>query len=61
MDTLTSITETVDASIVSEEEYTSWRYRSGIPEGVTDLPTGNCLPLESNLDFMNGGQLTLVQ
>ena len=48
-----------NADLVSEEDYTRWRYQLGIPEGVLDLPPGNCLPLESNLAFMNGGQLIL--
>ncbi|KAK3798050.1 hypothetical protein RRG08_034610 [Elysia crispata] len=43
-----------NADLVSEEDYTRWRYQLGIPEGVLDLPPGNCLPLESNLAFMNG-------
>ncbi|GFN85743.1 hypothetical protein PoB_001224900 [Plakobranchus ocellatus] len=50
-----SVNETANANVVDEEEYTTWRYRWGIPEGVTDLPPGNCLPLESNLALMNGG------
>ncbi|BFZ10133.1 hypothetical protein BsWGS_13172 [Bradybaena similaris] len=37
-----------------EEHYREHRYHWGIPEGVSDLPPGKCLPLESNLDFMNG-------
>ncbi|GFR76516.1 IBA57 homolog, iron-sulfur cluster assembly [Elysia marginata] len=43
-----------NVNVASEEEYTAWRYRLGLPEGVLDLPPGNCLPLESNLAFMNG-------
>ncbi|XP_005090879.1 putative transferase CAF17 homolog, mitochondrial [Aplysia californica] len=39
---------------VDEKEYRVHRYLWGIPEGVNDLPPGNCLPLESNLAFMNG-------
>lgn len=40
----------------SEDEtgYHESRLQWGIPEGVQDLPPGNCLPLESNLVFMNG-------
>ncbi|KAL3881478.1 hypothetical protein ACJMK2_027917 [Sinanodonta woodiana] len=38
----------------SETSYHERRYEWGIPEGTTDLPPGNCTPLESNLVFMNG-------
>ncbi|XP_046574788.1 putative transferase CAF17 homolog, mitochondrial [Haliotis rubra] len=38
----------------SEEEYHQRRYMWGIPEGVLDLPPGNCFPLESNLVFHQG-------
>lgn len=36
------------------EEYHSKRILNGIPEGTLDLPPGGCLPLECNLDYMNG-------
>ncbi|XP_076829516.1 iron-sulfur cluster assembly factor IBA57, mitochondrial [Brachyhypopomus gauderio] len=36
------------------DEYHGHRYRIGLPEGVRDLPPGEALPLESNLEFMNG-------
>ncbi|CAG5128186.1 unnamed protein product [Candidula unifasciata] len=39
---------------LTEEDYRKHRYQWGIPEGISDLPSGKCLPLESNLDFMNG-------
>ena len=32
----------------------------GLPEGTTDLPPGNCTPLESNAVFRNGGVLGSV-
>uniref|UniRef100_A0A0B7A4T8 CAF17 C-terminal domain-containing protein n=1 Tax=Arion vulgaris TaxID=1028688 RepID=A0A0B7A4T8_9EUPU len=38
----------------TEEDYRIHRYKWGIPEGTKDLPSGKCLPLESNLDYMNG-------
>ncbi|KAK7478885.1 hypothetical protein BaRGS_00029866 [Batillaria attramentaria] len=41
-----------------EAGYRALRYRWGIPEGPNDLPPGNCLPLESNLAFMNGVSFT---
>ncbi|XP_002740842.1 iron-sulfur cluster assembly factor IBA57, mitochondrial-like [Saccoglossus kowalevskii] len=34
--------------------YHTHRYIHGICEGSNDLPVGNALPLESNLDYMNG-------
>ncbi|XP_069503156.1 putative transferase CAF17, mitochondrial [Ambystoma mexicanum] len=36
------------------KEYHTYRYQKGIPEGLQDLPPGVALPLESNLDYMNG-------
>lgn len=30
------------------------RYKVGLSEGIWDLPPGHCLPLESNLTFLNG-------
>lgn len=38
-----------------EKEYHIQRYKVGLPEGTVDLPPGNCLPLESNLVFHDGG------
>lgn len=32
------------------------RYKIGLSEGTVDLPPGHCLPLESNLVFLNGGK-----
>ncbi|XP_003803247.1 putative transferase CAF17, mitochondrial [Otolemur garnettii] len=39
-------------------DYHQHRYRQGVPEGVSDLPPGVALPLESNLAFMNGVSFT---
>ncbi|KAH9525602.1 Iron-sulfur clusters incorporation protein [Bulinus truncatus] len=41
-------------SNATEKEYRIHRYKLGVPEGVVDLPPGNCFPLESNLAIMNG-------
>lgn len=38
----------------SEDSYHEARYKLGISEGITDLPPGNCFPLESNLVYLNG-------
>ena len=35
--------------------YHKHRLVSGIPEGVDDIISGRSLPLECNLDYMNGG------
>lgn len=43
-----------------EKEYHIQRYKVGLPEGTVDLPPGNCLPLESNLVFHDGGYLTFL-
>jgi len=42
------------SNIVEEKAYRTHLYKWGAPEGVEDLPPGNCLPLESNLALMNG-------
>lgn len=34
--------------------YRQYRYKLGIGEGVIDHPCGTCLPLETNVDFLNG-------
>jgi len=36
------------------DDYHQLRYEVGVPEGEKDLPLGKCLPLESNLDYLNG-------
>ena len=38
-----------------EIDYHKLRMEQGVPEGTTELPPGQCLPLEMNLDYMNGG------
>lgn len=37
-----------------DRDYHERRCRLGVCEGVVDLPPGKALPLESNLDYMNG-------
>lgn len=38
----------------SNETYRILRYNLGIGEGLTDLPHGDCFPLESNCDYLHG-------
>jgi len=47
------------ASVVSQSSnvsdvYDVRRYQLGLSEGTSDLPPGECLPLESNLEFLRG-------
>ena len=39
----------------SADAYHDHRLLSGIPEGTDDITVGGSLPLEFNLDYMNGG------
>ncbi|XP_054711633.1 putative transferase CAF17 homolog, mitochondrial [Uloborus diversus] len=41
-------------NIIEGNKYTQLRYSLGIGEGVTDHPPGNCLPFETNVDYLNG-------
>lgn len=43
-----------DVAVEDMSVYHQLRLSNGIPEGELDLPPGNCLPLECNLDYMNG-------
>ncbi|XP_063970981.1 putative transferase CAF17, mitochondrial [Lytechinus pictus] len=47
-----------DVEEVSENHYRTHRYQWGVAEGVDELPPGECLPLESNLAYMNGVSFT---
>jgi len=38
----------------SPVHYHRKRYDFGIPEGIDEIKSGNLLPLETNIDFMNG-------
>ncbi|GCC21469.1 hypothetical protein chiPu_0019941 [Chiloscyllium punctatum] len=40
------------------QDYHRYRYQIGIAEGVKDLPSGEAIPLESNLVYMNGISFT---
>jgi folate-binding Fe-S cluster repair protein YgfZ len=39
----------------NELDYTLERYRLGIPEGPIEIRTNQALPMESNMELMNGG------
>jgi hypothetical protein len=42
------------------EDYHVRRIINGVPEGIDDFIAGASLPLECNMDYMNGGKLRLV-
>lgn len=39
---------------VKSADYVSHRFRLGVGEGLLDHPSGQCLPLEDNVDLLNG-------
>ena len=43
-----------------DQFYTRRRYQEGLAEGSTELPPGNCFPLESNAVFLNGGKESAI-
>ncbi len=46
-----------DSEAVQDQTvYHQRRYQLGLGEGTTDMPPGNCTPLESNAVFLNGGK-----
>ena len=47
-------------SVLSSQTYAARRYAVGLGEGTKELPPGNCFPLESNGNFLNGGKLTKI-
>ena len=49
-----------EISLFATDAYHRHRLHSGIAEGVEELPVGNCLPLEYNLDYLNGGVCVCV-
>lgn len=42
----------------SAAEYHHHRLKMGVAEGLEEIPTGACFPLEYNLDYLNGGVYT---
>ncbi|XP_012216692.1 putative transferase CAF17 homolog, mitochondrial [Linepithema humile] len=46
----------LDSNVLSEnvEDYTAFRYKLGVGEGIHDLPPGKALPLEINCDYLHG-------
>lgn len=44
----------MDLDICTEDAYTIRRYLRGVPEGQYEMPREQALPLESNMDVMNG-------
>ena len=45
----------INSFLLCLEAYHDHRYGCGIPEGTDEIAVGNSLPLEFNLDMMNGG------
>lgn len=43
-----------DGTPVPDEVYTERRFRLGVAEGSSEIPSGAALPLEYNLDALNG-------
>jgi len=50
----------VENSQTVADGYDVRRYELGLSEGTGDLPPGDCLPLDSNLAFLNGGTFCYV-
>ncbi|KAA0201796.1 hypothetical protein HAZT_HAZT003522 [Hyalella azteca] len=38
----------------TEDSFTSFRYKLGVAEGSQELPLGDVMPLEANVDFLHG-------
>ncbi|PWY97131.1 Aminomethyltransferase folate-binding domain-containing protein [Testicularia cyperi] len=43
-----------EAQLVEGDEYTIHRFLNGVGEGALDFPESTSLPLENNIDYMNG-------
>ncbi|XP_035213099.1 putative transferase CAF17 homolog, mitochondrial [Stegodyphus dumicola] len=54
----TTLQKVLNESVTDSDCYTLLRYRLGIGEGVLDHPCGECLPFETNVDFLNGVSFT---
>lgn len=40
--------------VTVSKDYTKFRYKLGVAEGVTELPPGQSFPLEANCDYLRG-------
>lgn len=43
-----------DLNVDDDYNYTTLRYELGVGEGITELPTEKCFPLEINCDYLHG-------
>ena len=43
-----------------EEVYLIHRLQCGVPEGIDEFLINKTLPLEMNMDYMNGGTVSLI-
>lgn len=41
-----------DYDVATSDDYTRHRILHGVPEGITDIPSDQAFPMDSNLDFM---------
>lgn len=41
-------------NVTVSNDYTKFRYKCGVAEGVKELPPGGCFPLEANCDYLRG-------
>lgn len=49
-----NLSENLNESLGSDEEYMEYRYKFGVAEGIVDLIPEKSFPLESNCDLMKG-------
>ncbi|XP_042224777.1 putative transferase CAF17 homolog, mitochondrial [Homarus americanus] len=49
-----TIKDIVPDIFYSEAKFKTLRYRLGVGEGMTELPSTKCLPLEANCDYLHG-------